>query len=149
MARPRKITKEVIKEFVSCLATGNPIRVACDKVGISRRTYNYWMSKGAEKKKGLLREFYLEVKESRSKLRRKAQANISKAIIGGDLGTSKWWVQFEEWLDSEELKRKLHKLRIEELERTGDENLTDMSKKEYDAFILAEAEKIKKEKEKK
>lgn len=53
MAAPTKCTPELTEEIVQILRAGNYIEVACDYVGISARTYHYWVERARNELKSI------------------------------------------------------------------------------------------------
>ncbi len=44
MARPSKLTEELIADLAAAIRTGMPIKLACQRVGISFESYRQWRS---------------------------------------------------------------------------------------------------------
>ena len=58
MARPSKLTPEIIKKLTEAIRAGNYYEAACAYAGIHYSTFRKWMQKGETAKSGKFREFF-------------------------------------------------------------------------------------------
>jgi hypothetical protein len=61
--RPTKLTAEAVEAFADALRRTWYVETAADLIGVERRTVYYWIKKGKHARKGLLRTFFLTVKQ--------------------------------------------------------------------------------------
>lgn len=82
VGRTTKLSDELVEELVQLLNAGNYIGVACAAVGLSRRTFQVWMERGANESEGALHAFRTKIEQSlaRGEARNVAQiANAARA----------------------------------------------------------------------
>ena len=85
MARPRKITKEVVGKLELAFSRGLNITEACDFVGLSRDTYYEKLKND----KG----FSDKMSRAQNHLISSAKINIAAGIESGDIDLSKWYLE--------------------------------------------------------
>ncbi len=83
--RPSSMTVSVVSKLEEALRAGKTIKMACYLSGISRETYYKHMraDEGFSDKMGA----------AQSWIENTARSRIAKAIIEGDLNSSKWWLE--------------------------------------------------------
>ncbi len=64
MARPSKLTPEVIKRLTEAIRAGNYYEAACGYAGIGYSTFRAWMVRGEKAKSGKYREFMEAIKKA-------------------------------------------------------------------------------------
>ena len=115
MARPTKLTPEVIEEICNWLKLGYYQEDAATMAGISASTYYDWMKKGDDAQKALesgdssslpatqerdevevvnmFQEFSEAVKKARAEAEGAHIRNIRKAADNGNWQASAWWLE--------------------------------------------------------
>lgn len=62
--RPTKFAPKVVKKLLKALRNGATYTAACSYAGISYYTFNKWLKKGEQAKRGKFRRFFEEVQEA-------------------------------------------------------------------------------------
>lgn len=93
MARPTKLTPELIKQLCQVLELGTTYQCACDYVGISFESFNQWRKKGEKAQSGLFLEFLESVKKAEAKCAVASLAKIQKAATEGSWQASAWLLE--------------------------------------------------------
>jgi transposase len=81
VARPTLLTSELGERLVAALRAGNVIHVACEAVGIDRRTYSRWMERGrsGRARDNAYRELRAQVESARAEAEARAVTQIARA----------------------------------------------------------------------
>lgn len=85
MARPTKLTPEVVKDLITSLQKGATIRDACLCAGISVDSFNRYEKRSAD--------FAASVKKARAKARISALERIAKAGRSGNWQADAWFLE--------------------------------------------------------
>jgi len=95
MARPSKLTEELITEFCDEVSKGLPIKYCCDYVGIHETSYFEWMKKGEDDFKNeidsLYSTFWKSIKKSYAQYLIASREIIHNGVLGWQ-GRS-WWLE--------------------------------------------------------
>lgn len=62
--RPTKLTPELQEKIVRVIRAGNYIKTACLACGITQMTYERWMKRGSESKRGIFVDFVEAIKKA-------------------------------------------------------------------------------------
>ena len=93
--RPEKLTPDIQKKLADALKAGSYIEVACQWVGITRRTFYYWMEQGQRDEAGPHYEFFHTIQKALSEAEVGTVANIRAA------GAKNWqalaWIAERRW----------------------------------------------------
>jgi hypothetical protein len=90
---PTKLTPEVRKALVDSLAAGVDQRHACEAVGITTRTLQYWMKKGKAGMSPETASLFSAVKKAKADAVRRNVAIIQKAAQDGTWTAAAWWLE--------------------------------------------------------
>ncbi|MDP4120867.1 MAG: hypothetical protein Q8876_07435 [Bacillota bacterium] len=85
MARPEKITDDIVRKLENAFARGFNVSEACDDAEISRDTYYKKIKKS--------KSFSDKMERAQTNLVRQAKINLAEAIKGGDLAESKYYLE--------------------------------------------------------
>lgn len=77
-----RLTQELAEEFVSALLAGNYVSTACDVIGVSRKTFRHWISKGKKQRRGKYREFLLAIREALARGEAADVALVNAGAVG-------------------------------------------------------------------
>ena len=80
--RPSKVESEAKDEIIELLAAGNSLNVACDYVGIDKKTIFSWLDRGEAEESGPYRTFLHQFKKARATSQVSALARIRSGSIG-------------------------------------------------------------------
>jgi hypothetical protein len=80
MARPTKLTPEVMDRIVRAVRAGNYPEAAARAAGISPATYYRWMKEGEKASRGIKHDFYEAVRQAEAEAEVEIVARIMKAI---------------------------------------------------------------------
>lgn len=64
MARPTKLTPEVVEKIVAAIRAGSYVETAASYAGVSKSSLYEWLKKGATEKDGPFREFSIAVEQA-------------------------------------------------------------------------------------
>lgn len=127
MARPTKITKEIIETIAKEVLHGASYQAAARAGGIHYDTFNEWMKKGREGKSGI----YVEFSESLETANAQCEVNmvrvIQSAAAKGDWKAALEWLKRRrrgEWGDNMDVTSQGDKLQVPqviEIIKTKDE----------------------------
>ena len=59
-----KLTEELLEKICDLVKRGNYIKVACQSVGICKKTYYNWKHRGEKAQSGLFKEFYDKTRQA-------------------------------------------------------------------------------------
>lgn len=94
MARPAKLSKEIIAKIHDGLVAGNYIDTACEYAGIAPASYYRWMKEAeADDAPELLLEFRESVKSARAEAEYRNVALIQQAAQKGTWQAAAWWLE--------------------------------------------------------
>lgn len=100
MARPSKLTRELIDQFHGVAQTAITIEEASDELGIDRDTFARWSDKGrADSDAGrdsLAAEFYGIASRARVTRKRKVTSALFAAAMSGDVRAMQIWLTLVE-----------------------------------------------------
>lgn len=85
MARPKKVTEEVVGKLEYAFSKGFNVTEACNYAEISRDTYYEYLKKN----KG----FSDKMERAQTNLQRRAKINLAEAIENGNLEESKYFLE--------------------------------------------------------
>jgi transposase len=80
MARPTKLTPEVMERVVRAVRAGNYPEAAARAAGISPATYYRWMKEGEKASRGIKREFHDAIRQAEAEVEVEIVARILKAV---------------------------------------------------------------------
>src|SRR4051794_33521992 len=84
MARPTKLTREVLDRIVQAIRAGNHREIAARSAGIGESTLYRWLARGRELERGLHRELVDAVAAAEADAEVHAVAVSRKAIVNGN-----------------------------------------------------------------
>ncbi|OPX58898.1 MAG: hypothetical protein A4E25_01435 [Methanobacterium sp. PtaB.Bin024] len=93
MARPSKLTPELVDEIVKHIKAGNYPETAAEIAGISSTTFYRWKKYGKERKTGKFREFWESIKKAESFAEGLRVQTILKASEDGNWQAAGWWLE--------------------------------------------------------
>ncbi len=85
MARPKKVTDELVRKLEYAFSKGFNVTEACNYAEISRETYYSYLEKN--------REFSDKMERAQTALQRRAKINLAERIESGDLDESKYYLE--------------------------------------------------------
>lgn len=85
MARPKKMTDEIVGKLEWAFMKGLNISEACDYAEIHRDTYYDYLNKN--------KEFSDKMQRAQTALQRRAKINLAEKIENGDLAESKYFLE--------------------------------------------------------
>jgi transposase len=94
MARPTKLTPELLDRITLAIRAGNYAKTACEMVGIGETTFYRWMEEG-EKDTGKkeFREFRESIKRAEAEAEVRSVALIRQAADGGTWQAAAWYLE--------------------------------------------------------
>lgn len=103
MARPSKISREIIEKIAESVLHGSSYEAAAAAAGIHYDTLNEWMKKGREQKSGIYREFSEALETANGQCTVNMVRIIQSAAAKGDWKAALEWLKRRrrgEWGDS-------------------------------------------------
>ena len=95
MARPSKLTEELIQEIADNLSDGLPITYTCDLLGITKMSFSNWMRQGEQdfndEIESLSSLFFYSIKKAQAEYVKNAMRDIQSGRQGWQ-GQS-WWLE--------------------------------------------------------
>jgi hypothetical protein len=88
--RPSKLSDELKKELLQGIETGLTYELACNRVGITYRTFRNWMRKGEAAKSGELFHFFQEVRAAEARGATALLMLIRRSANEGQWQAAKW-----------------------------------------------------------
>lgn len=85
MARPTKMTEEIVNKLEYGFMHDFNITEACQYAGIRRETYHGWVKKN--------QEFFNRMESARNNLRRLAKITLAESIEEGNVPNSMWYLE--------------------------------------------------------
>ena len=113
--RPSKLTAEIIKIITDALIIGAPYKDACYAARIDYDTFNNWIKRGEQEKKGEYFEFLGLVRKIESEAALRHLATINNAAAKGDWKASEAWLKAKrkkEWGNAVDLSNSDGSLKI-------------------------------------
>ena len=90
MARPSKLTPNIIKRIGENIALGLPYSLAAEAAGIAYQTFNDWMNKGKTEKSGKYYQFYKYIQKCNADATKECLKRLDVAVKAGDTRICTW-----------------------------------------------------------
>jgi hypothetical protein len=90
MARPSKLTPDIIKRIGGGISLGLTYALAANSAGVTYQSFNQWMSKGKNSGSGEYFEFYKFIKKCNADAAKVLLERLNKAADAGNCQVCMW-----------------------------------------------------------
>ncbi len=90
MARPTKMTPDIINRIGDGISLGLTYALAANAAGITYQTLNFWMNKGKNSKSGEYFEFYKYITKCNADAAKALLERLNKAAVAGNCQVCMW-----------------------------------------------------------